>query len=92
MTPISRLPHKKGVENAVKTESTNFKSMEDRLSKVGLKRLLHAGMGLSTEAGEFLDALKKTYLLWQRTRSSKSGGRDGRCFLVLCHCGLRAWY
>jgi len=59
VTPISRLPHKKGVENAVKTESTNFKSMEDRLSKVGLKRLLHAGMGLSTEAGEFLDALKK---------------------------------
>lgn len=50
---------KEYIENAVKTESTNFKSMDDRLSKDGLKRLLHAGMGLSTEAGEFLDALKK---------------------------------
>lgn len=50
---------KEYIENAVKTESTDFKSMDDRLSKDGLKRLLHAGMGLSTEAGEFLDALKK---------------------------------
>ena len=47
------------IKDAVKTESTNFKSMDERLSKDGLKRLLHAGMGLSTEAGEFLDALKK---------------------------------
>ena len=47
------------IENAVKTESINFKSMDERLSGDGLKRLLHAGMGLSTEAGEFLDALKK---------------------------------
>ncbi|TDJ06425.1 MAG: hypothetical protein E2O68_04970 [Deltaproteobacteria bacterium] len=47
------------IKNAVKTESIDFKSMDERLSKDGLKRLLHAGMGLSTEAGEFLDALKK---------------------------------
>ena len=47
------------LQDAVKPESTNFKSMDERLSKDGLKRLLHAGMGLSTEAGEFLDALKK---------------------------------
>ncbi|RLA64806.1 MAG: hypothetical protein DRQ88_10295 [Epsilonproteobacteria bacterium] len=50
---------KEYIKNAVKTESTNFKSMDERLSEDGLKRLLHAGMGLSTEAGEFLDALKK---------------------------------
>ena len=47
------------IKNATKTESINFKSMDERLSSDGLKRLLHAGMGLSTEAGEFLDALKK---------------------------------
>jgi NTP pyrophosphatase (non-canonical NTP hydrolase) len=47
------------IKDAIKTESTDFKSMDERLSKDGLKRLLHAGMGLSTEAGEFLDALKK---------------------------------
>ena len=33
--------------------------MNERLMDDGTKRLLHAGIGLSTEAGEFLDALKK---------------------------------
>lgn len=47
------------ISDAIKTESTNFKGMNDRLNDDGLKRLLHAGIGLSTEAGEFLDALKK---------------------------------
>ncbi|WP_127715943.1 nucleoside triphosphate pyrophosphohydrolase family protein [Halobacteriovorax sp. HLS] len=47
------------VKNAIKTESTDFNAMNDRLSNDGLKRLLHAGIGLSTESGEFLDALKK---------------------------------
>ncbi|MDD0853173.1 nucleoside triphosphate pyrophosphohydrolase family protein [Halobacteriovorax sp. GB3] len=47
------------VKNAIKTEATDFKAMDERLSDDGLKRLLHAGIGLSTEAGEFLDALKK---------------------------------
>lgn len=47
------------VSNAIKTESTNFEAMNERLNDDGLKRLLHAGIGLSTESGEFLDALKK---------------------------------
>ncbi|ATH07678.1 hypothetical protein BIY24_06880 [Halobacteriovorax marinus] len=47
------------VKLAIKTESTDFESMNTRLQDDGLKRLLHAGIGLSTEAGEFLDALKK---------------------------------
>lgn len=47
------------IQDAIKTESTNFKAMDERLSDDGVKRLLHAGIGLSTEAGEFLDALKK---------------------------------
>ncbi len=47
------------VKLAIKTESTDFKSMNTRLENDGVKRLLHAGIGLSTEAGEFLDALKK---------------------------------
>ncbi|OUR97190.1 hypothetical protein A9Q84_12755 [Halobacteriovorax marinus] len=47
------------VKLAIKTESTNFAAMDERLSDNGLKRLLHAGIGLSTESGEFLDALKK---------------------------------
>jgi len=47
------------IKDAIKTESTNFSGMNDRLNDDGLKRLLHAGIGLSTESGEFLDALKK---------------------------------
>jgi NTP pyrophosphatase (non-canonical NTP hydrolase) len=47
------------VKNAIKTESTDFSAMNERLNDDGLKRLLHAGIGLSTESGEFLDALKK---------------------------------
>ncbi len=47
------------IKDAIKTESDNFQAMNERLNDDGLKRLLHAGIGLSTEAGEFLDALKK---------------------------------
>ena len=47
------------VKLAIKTESTDFAAMNKRLDNDGLKRLLHAGIGLSTESGEFLDALKK---------------------------------
>ncbi len=47
------------IKDAIRTESTNFSAMDERLTDNGTKRLLHAGIGLSTEAGEFLDALKK---------------------------------
>lgn len=50
---------KQYISDAIKTESTNFEGMNTRLNDDGLKRLLHAGIGLSTEGGEFLDALKK---------------------------------
>lgn len=47
------------IKDAIVTESTDFKAMDERFKDDGLKRLLHTGIGLSTEAGEFLDALKK---------------------------------
>ena len=50
---------KEYVKNAVKTESRDFDAIGARLSEVQNQRLLHAGIGLATEAGEFLDALKK---------------------------------
>jgi NTP pyrophosphatase (non-canonical NTP hydrolase) len=50
---------KQYISDATRTESTNFEAMNTRLNDDGLKRLLHAGIGLSTESGEFLDALKK---------------------------------
>lgn len=40
------------IQNALKTESVGFHFE-------GKERLLHAGIGLATESGEFLDALKK---------------------------------
>lgn len=50
---------KKYMSDAIRTESRDFDAMNTRLLDDGVKRLLHAGIGLSTEAGEFLDALKK---------------------------------
>ncbi len=47
------------IKNAIKTESRDFSAIGDRLQSVENQRLLHGGIGLATEAGEFLDALKK---------------------------------
>lgn len=47
------------VELAILTESDNFKDIESRVSSQRLIRLLHASMGLCTEAGEFADLLKR---------------------------------
>jgi NTP pyrophosphatase (non-canonical NTP hydrolase) len=47
------------IKNAIKTESRDFTAIGERLRSVENQRLLHGGIGLATEAGEFLDALKK---------------------------------
>lgn len=41
------------IKNAITTESKTF-------DVKGNERLLHAGIGMATETGEFLDALKKS--------------------------------
>ena len=46
-------------EDVLRTESNDFPAIRDRLQREDTIRLLHAAMGLSTEAGEFLDMLKK---------------------------------
>lgn len=50
---------KEYIKSAIKTESRDFKAIGSRLQTEENQRLLHAGIGLATEAGEFLDALKK---------------------------------
>lgn len=45
-------------KSCLQTESNDFDAIRTRLGDENL-RLLHAGIGLATEAGEFLDALKK---------------------------------
>lgn len=47
------------VKDALRTESRGFEAIGQRLADPGTQRLLHGGIGLATEAGEFLDALKK---------------------------------
>ena len=47
------------IEQAKLTESTDFAPIMERLSQPELVRVLHAAMGVSTEAGELLDAVKK---------------------------------
>jgi len=50
---------KEYIQNAIKTESRDFSAIGQRLQSVENQRLLHGGIGLATEAGEFLDAIKK---------------------------------
>ena len=47
------------IKNAIKTESRDFERIAERMQTIENQRLLHAGIGLATEAGEVLDALKK---------------------------------
>ena len=50
---------KEYVENVLKTESVNHKAITLRLMPPETQRLLHGAMGVVTEAGELMDALKK---------------------------------
>jgi NTP pyrophosphatase (non-canonical NTP hydrolase) len=47
------------IENAKKTESVNYENIANRLQSKSMIRILHSALGLSTEAGEILDAVKK---------------------------------
>jgi NTP pyrophosphatase (non-canonical NTP hydrolase) len=46
-------------EMILKLESQDFEALTERLTDIRTIRLLHAAMGLCTEAAEFLDAMKK---------------------------------
>jgi NTP pyrophosphatase (non-canonical NTP hydrolase) len=46
-------------ENVLRTEAPITEVLKERLTNEDTIRLLHAGMGLCTEAGEFMDMLKK---------------------------------
>lgn len=47
------------IKAAIKTESNDFEPIKNRLQSEQTIRLLHAGIGLSTESAEILDSLKK---------------------------------
>src|SRR5687767_705976 len=48
--------------DATVTDLMDYGPVLERLQNIKTVRLLHAGMGLCTEAGEFLDMLKKHIL------------------------------
>ena len=47
------------VQEVLRTESCDFERISERLKDPRIIRLLHAFMGLETEVGELMDALKK---------------------------------
>ena len=47
------------VRESAATANNDMDGVRERLEHDTVVRLLHAGMGISTEAGEFLDSLKK---------------------------------
>jgi NTP pyrophosphatase (non-canonical NTP hydrolase) len=50
------------VKNALRTEPTNYEPVLTRAGQEGSLRLLHAFLGICTEAGEINDALKKALI------------------------------
>lgn len=51
------------IQQVLRTESTDWDAIIERLSDITTIRLLHAAMGKVTEAGEFIDVLKK-YIMY----------------------------
>lgn len=49
------------MKGVLTTESNDFAAIADRISNPKAIRLLHAAMGLATEAGELVDQLKKAF-------------------------------
>ena len=47
------------VEKAKRSESVNYDEIRQRLASTEMIRVLHAALGVATEAGELLDAVKK---------------------------------
>lgn len=47
------------MQQALRTESKDYTPASERLAGQGIPRILHASLGLSTEAAEVMDAVKK---------------------------------
>lgn len=50
------------IAQAKRTDLPEYLTMEERMLNLPHLRLLHAAMGITTEAGEFMDAFKKHFL------------------------------
>lgn len=54
-----RITSKNYVENVLRTESPITPELVDRLMQIEMVRLMHGAMGVVTESGELMDAIKK---------------------------------
>lgn len=52
--------NKEYLKDSARTAACDYPAIEMRMKGEKMVDLLHAGIGLATEGGEFLDALKKT--------------------------------
>ena len=70
------------VEEAIQTENQDFDSICERMDDIRLARILHGSMGVCTEGGELLDAVKK-YIFY---------GKDIDVINVMEEMGDVLWY
>ncbi len=56
---VTHMSPKHYVENALRTESQDLAPVAQRIGSTDNIRLIHAGMGMATEAAEFVDMMKK---------------------------------
>jgi NTP pyrophosphatase (non-canonical NTP hydrolase) len=70
------------IEKVLRTESTDWDAIKERLNDITTIRLLHAAMGKVTEAGEFIDVMKK-YIMYGKpidTTNLKEEIGDGQWY------------
>jgi NTP pyrophosphatase (non-canonical NTP hydrolase) len=83
---------KKYKELVLKTESTDFSAISDRLKDKRTLRLLHGSCGIATEAGELLDALKKHIFYGKETDTvnvvEEVGDLMWYCAIILDELGV----
>ena len=82
------------LEQSARTVSNDYEAIKGRLVDEDLIDLLHAGIGLATEAGEFLDAIKKHIFYGKKldTVNLAEEGGDTLWYLALAFRKLKTTF
>lgn len=86
--------NKQYLEQSARTVSNDYEAIKGRLTDEDLIDLLHAGIGLATEAGEFLDAIKKHIFYGKKldTVNLAEEGGDTLWYLALAFRKLKTTF
>lgn len=86
--------NKQYLEQSARTVSNDYDAIKGRLMDEDLIDLLHAGIGLATEAGEFLDAIKKHIFYGKKldTVNLAEEGGDTLWYLALAFRKLKTTF